>query len=227
MSEPVPLDTSPPDTSASPHRAHSPRTVRAAVVTISDTRTPETDESGRYLAGQLRAAGHTVVETLIVPDDAVPIRSALVRLMRVADVVLTTGGTGIAGRDVTVPVVESLLTKPIPGFGELFRMLSYAQVGGAAMLSRAVGGLGRGSLLFALPGSLNAVRTAWEGLLAPELGHLVYEMVRQGQPGMGLPGVGLPPRPVLEGSPSPAPAEPPRPVGRHSSRPALNNPDHE
>lgn len=216
MSEPGPFS---PDASAAQHRAQSPRTVRAAVVTISDTRTPETDESGRYLAGELRAAGHTVVETLIVPDDAVPIRSALVRLMRGCDVVITSGGTGIAGRDVTVPVVESLLTKPIPGFGELFRMLSYAQVGGAAMLSRAVGGLGRGSLLFALPGSLNAVRTAWEGLLAPELGHLVHEMVRQGQPGAALASASY-----GAGASAPSPADPARQIGRHTLRPATNEP---
>ncbi|MHA0034402.1 MogA/MoaB family molybdenum cofactor biosynthesis protein [Deinococcus sp. PESE-38] len=118
--------------------------MRAAVMTISDTRTPDTDESGRYLAEQLTASGHELVERLIVRDDAVEIRSAVVQLMRVADVVLTSGGTGIAGRDVTVPVIESLLVKPIPGFGELFRMLSYGQVRGAAMLSRALGGMGRG-----------------------------------------------------------------------------------
>ncbi|WP_243759703.1 MogA/MoaB family molybdenum cofactor biosynthesis protein [Deinococcus radiodurans] len=171
-----------PAAGAAQHRREAPRSVRAAVVTISDTRTPDTDESGRYLAEQLTASGHELVERLIVRDDAVEIRSAVVRLMRVADVVLTSGGTGIAGRDVTVPVIESLLVKPIPGFGELFRMLSYGQVRGAAMLSRALGGLGRGALVFALPGSLGAVQTAWEGILRDELGHLVYEMVRQGQP---------------------------------------------
>ena len=196
--------------------------MRAAVVTISDTRTPETDESGRYLAEALRAAGHTVVETLIVPDDALPIRAALVRLMREADVVLTTGGTGIAGRDVTVPVVESLLTKPLPGFGELFRTLSYGQVGGAAMLSRAVGGLGRGALLFALPGSLNAVKTAWEGLLAPELGHLVYEMLRQGQSGPAQ--VSLSGRVGAAQPTHPTPADQARHVGRHTPRSRLTEP---
>ncbi|MHA0038200.1 MogA/MoaB family molybdenum cofactor biosynthesis protein [Deinococcus sp. PESE-13] len=171
-----------PAAGAAQHRREAPRSVRAAVMTISDTRTPDTDESGRYLAEQLTASGHELVERLIVRDDAVEIRSAVVQLMRVADVVLTSGGTGIAGRDVTVPVIESLLVKPIPGFGELFRMLSYGQVRGAAMLSRALGGMGRGALVFALPGSLGAVQTAWEGILRDELGHLVYEMVRQGQP---------------------------------------------
>lgn len=180
---------------AESHRAAAPARVRVAVVTVSDTRTPDTDQSGQYLVGELGRAGHLVSEALIVPDDAVPIRTALVRLMRQNEVILTTGGTGIAGRDVTVPVVESLLVKPIPGFGELFRWLSYEQVGGAAMLSRATGGLGRGALIFALPGSVNAVRTAWEGLLRDELPHLVYEMVRQGQgPAfVGRPGTLAPP----------------------------------
>ncbi|MFC5848258.1 MogA/MoaB family molybdenum cofactor biosynthesis protein [Deinococcus petrolearius] len=184
MSDPAgPPSTITPSTATPQHQAAGPGRVRAAVVTISDTRTPETDTSGQYLRAQLLAAGHEVTGHVIVRDDAVEIRSALVRLMQGCDLVITSGGTGIAGRDVTIPVVESLIVKPIPGFGELFRMLSYAQVGGAAMLSRALGGLSRGALLFALPGSLNAVQTAWEGLLRDQLGHLVFEVARQGQPG--------------------------------------------
>lgn len=171
-----------PSTATPEHQAAAPRRVRLAVVTISDTRTPETDESGNYLRDEILGSGHELVEQIIVKDDAVDIRAALVRLMRDTDVVLTSGGTGIAGRDVTIPVVESLIVKPIPGFGELFRMLSYQQVKGAAMLSRATGGLGRSSLIFAMPGSLNAVQTAWEGILKDELGHLVFEVARQGQP---------------------------------------------
>ncbi|MBB5374691.1 molybdenum cofactor biosynthesis protein B [Deinococcus metalli] len=155
-----------------------------ALVTISDTRTPETDTSGQYLMTELRAAGHELVGYRIVKDDAVEIRAALVQFSREAQIVLSSGGTGITGRDVTVPVVESILTKPIPGFGELFRMLSYQQVGGAAMLSRAVGGLCRGAAVFAMPGSLNAVKTAWEGILRDELPHLVFELERHGQPGV-------------------------------------------
>ncbi len=165
------------------HLAHSPRRVTAAVLTISDTRTPETDTSGQYLRAALEGAGHTVTGARIVRDDAPEIRAALSELMPGAQVVISSGGTGIAGRDVTIPVVESLLTKPMPGFGELFRMLSYPEVGGAAMLSRAVGGLAGRTLLFALPGSLNAVRTAWEKLLADELPHLVFEVFRHGQEG--------------------------------------------
>lgn len=169
------------------HRA-APPSVRAAVLTVSDTRTPETDTSGAYLLAELRAGGHEVTGYRVVRDEQDEIRAALAELMRGAVVVISSGGTGITGRDVTIPVVESLLSKPMPGFGELFRMLSYREVGGAAMLSRAVGGLAGGSLLFALPGSLNAVKTAWEGLLRDELGHLAFEVARHGQPGPGQPG---------------------------------------
>lgn len=172
------------------HHADAPRSVRVAVLTVSDTRTPETDESGAYLLAELRVAGHEVVGYRIVPDEQPSIRATLTELMGVAEVIVSSGGTGITGRDVTVPVVESLITKPLPGFGELFRMLSYREVGGAAMLSRAVGGLAGHTLLFALPGSLNAVRTAWEGLLRGELGHLAFEVVRQGQPHGGQSGGG-------------------------------------
>lgn len=162
--------------SAQDHRHQAPKHVRAAVLTVSDTRTPETDASGAYLLGELAAAGHELSGYQIVRDEEGEIRAALALLLPISQVVISTGGTGIAGRDVTVPVVAGLIHKPLPGFGELFRMLSYAEVGGAAMLSRAVGGMTReGALLFALPGSLNAVRTAWDKLLGRELAHLVYE----------------------------------------------------
>ena len=178
-----------PNASAQLHREAAPPSARVAVLTISDTRTPETDTSGLYLMDELRAAGHVVVGYRVVKDDAVEIRAALVQYAREAQIVLSSGGTGITGRDVTVPVVESLLTKQFPGFGELFRMLSYQQVGGAAMLSRAVGGLCRGAAIFAMPGSLNAVKTAWEGILRDELSHLVFEIERHGQPGVMQTGV--------------------------------------
>jgi molybdenum cofactor biosynthesis protein B len=166
------------------HVAAASAPVRVAVLIVSDTRTPDTDTSGQYLLAELRAQGHQVTSYRIVKDDAVEIRAALVAFVREATIVISSGGTGITGRDVTIPVVESLITKPIPGFGELFRMLSYAQVGGAAMLSRAVAGLCRGAVVFALPGSLNAVTTAWEGLLKSELSHLAFEVTRHGQPGV-------------------------------------------
>ncbi len=164
------------------HINASPDRVRVGVLTISDTRTEQTDTSGQYLLTELRAAGHEVTEYRVVRDDALEIRGALNALMKVSQLVISSGGTGITGRDVTIPVVESLLTKPMPGFGELFRMLSFREVKGAAMLSRAVGGLANSTLIFALPGSLNAVQTAWEGLLRDELTHLVFEMTRQAQP---------------------------------------------
>ena len=161
------------------HDAAAPRSVQVALLTISDTRTLETDESGQFLERVLQEAGHQVLSRVVVKDDAAQIRACLLERMGTVQVIISSGGTGIAGRDVTIPVVESLITKPMPGFGELFRMLSYPQVGAAAMLSRAVGGLAGNTLIFALPGSLNAVETAWKGLLESELPHLVYEVFRQ------------------------------------------------
>ena len=170
------------------HIEASPDHVRVSLLTISDTRTEESDTSGQYLTSELRAQGHEVVDYRIVRDDALDIRGALNALMRQSQLIITSGGTGITGHDVTIPVVESLITKPMPGFGELFRKLSYREVKGSAMLSRAVGGLAGSTLIFALPGSLNAVQTAWEGLLRDELGHLVFEMTRHVQPGVsGVP----------------------------------------
>lgn len=170
------------------HIEAAPDHVRVGLLTISDTRTEESDTSGQFLMTELRAQGHEVVDYRVVRDDALDIRGALNALMRVSQLIITSGGTGITGRDVTIPVVESLITKPMPGFGELFRMLSYREVKGSAMLSRAVGGLAGSTLIFALPGSLNAVQTAWEGLLKDELGHLVFEMTRHIQPGVsGVP----------------------------------------
>lgn len=165
------------------HRAAAPEQVRVAVVTISDTRTRADDSSGDYLEGALREAGHLLSARHLVRDEPAQIREVLGQLLASeAQVVLTSGGTGIAGRDHTVPIVESLILKPLPGFGELFRMLSYQEVGAAAMLSRATGGLARGGLIFALPGSRNAVATAWEKLLKDELPHLVFEFTRHAQP---------------------------------------------
>ncbi|MFC6617465.1 MogA/MoaB family molybdenum cofactor biosynthesis protein [Deinococcus radiophilus] len=165
------------------HLPDQPVQLRAAVLTVSDTRTPENDHSGAFLRAALEAAGHRVLETRIVPDEARAITEQLQAWLDAeVDLILTTGGTGITGRDVTIPAVEALLTKPLPGFGELFRMLSYHEVGAAAMLSRAIGGLAGRSLIFALPGSKNAVQTAWDRLLVGQLQHLAAEVHRQGQP---------------------------------------------
>jgi molybdenum cofactor biosynthesis protein B len=162
------------------HRSQAPASVRCAVVTVSDTRTDATDTSGRAIADLLGAAGHAVVLRALVPDDRVRLSALLEELLarEDVDVVLTTGGTGISARDGTYEVVIALLEKRLDGFGELFRMLSYTDVGPAAMLSRACAGLARGRIVVALPGSEAAVRLAMQRLLLPELGHLVREARR-------------------------------------------------
>ena len=166
--------------SVAEHKAQSPRDVRCYVVTISDTRTEETDSGGRAIIDLLAAAGHTVVGRAIVKDDPEAVRGTLERQLANpgVQVIITTGGTGITSRDSTYEAVSSLLDKRLDGFGELFRMLSYQQVGSAAMLSRACAGLVAGHIVAALPGSEAAVRLAMEKLLIPELGHLVREATR-------------------------------------------------
>ena len=162
------------------HKAQAPREVRCWVVTISDTRTEETDTGGRAIVELLRAAGHLVVGRTIVKDDHELVRGTIERQLANPEVqvIITTGGTGITSRDSTYEAVSSLLDKRLDGFGELFRMLSYQQVGSAAMMSRACAGLVAGRIVAALPGSEAAVRLAMEKLLIPELGHLVREATR-------------------------------------------------
>ena len=163
---------------AAAHRAAAPDAVRCAVLTVSDTRTPETDTSGRLIRELLSEAKHQVVDYRIVPDEPALIREALGGWVGRAEIqaILSNGGTGIAARDTTYDVVVALLEKRIDGFGELFRMLSYQEIGAAAMLSRAVAGVHRGRLVVAMPGSTNAVRLAMTSLILPELGHLIYEI---------------------------------------------------
>src|SRR5882724_8366417 len=162
------------------HKAHAPRSVRCFIVTVSDTRTEATDTSGRVIADLLTAAGHVVAGRAIVKDDADLVRGTLERQLASADVqaIITTGGTGITSRDSTYEVVAGLLNKRLDGFGELFRMLSFEQIGPAAIMSRACAGLVAGRIVVALPGSENAVRLAMDRLLLPELGHLVHEATR-------------------------------------------------
>jgi molybdenum cofactor biosynthesis protein B len=151
--------------------------VAVFVVTASDTRGEAEDESGRYLRESAAAAGHTLAGYRIVKDDPAAIREALEEAARAgADAILVNGGTGIAGRDRTYEAVEGLLEKRIDGFGELFRMLSYAEIGAAAMLSRAVAGVWGGRAVFSMPGSKAAVRLAWEKLVGPELPHVLREL---------------------------------------------------
>jgi molybdenum cofactor biosynthesis protein B len=162
------------------HKQHAPRSVRCFIVTISDTRTEDTDTSGRAIADLLAAAGHQVAGRTIVKDDAAIVRSTIERQLATFDVqvVISTGGTGISSRDNTFEAVNTLLEKRLDGFGELFRMLSYDQIGAAAMLSRATAGLAAGRIVIALPGSEAAVRLAMEKLVLPELGHLVQQAAK-------------------------------------------------
>jgi molybdopterin adenylyltransferase len=162
------------------HRARAPATIRCYVITVSDTRTEETDTGGKAVVELLTAAGHTVIAKRIVRDEPEEV-AALVRLQAATDhvdVIITTGGTGITRRDSTFEAIDGLLEKRLPGFGELFRMLSFQEIGPAAMLSRACAGTCRGRVVVALPGSENAVRLAMTRLLVPELGHLVAETRR-------------------------------------------------
>ena len=166
------------------HRRHSPRSVRVAILTISDTRTSTTDASGATLKGLLEGAGHSISHVAIVPDEPERVREWVrARLAEPGcDGVITTGGTGIAPRDSTLEALASMVEKPLPGFGELFRTLSYQEIGSAAMLSRALGGVASGRFLFCLPGSPQAVTLALEKLILPELPHLLAEMRKKEQP---------------------------------------------
>ena len=162
------------------HKAQAPRTVRCFIVTVSDTRTDETDASGRAIADLLTAAGHQVGGRTIVKDDPDLVRGTIERQLASPDVhaIITTGGTGITSRDSTYEAVSGMLQKRLDGFGELFRMLSYQQIGSAAIMSRACAGLAAGRIIVCLPGSEAAVRLAVEKLLIPELGHLVQQATK-------------------------------------------------
>jgi molybdenum cofactor biosynthesis protein B len=166
---------------ADDHRAQATAQggVPLAVVTVSDTRTPENDESGQTIRTMAEAAGHAVVDYRIVKDEPDQVARALEEFAAgMARVIIFNGGTGISARDRTYDVISKALEKPLPGFGEIFRMLSYEQVGAAAMLSRATAGVYRGRVVVSIPGSPAAVRLAMEKLLLPELRHLAWELVR-------------------------------------------------
>ena len=153
--------------------------LRCAVITVSDTRTEETDRSGSLMQVRLEKAGHDTVLYRIVPDNPAVIKDAMTKLAGKVDVVLFNGGTGISKRDRTYEAITSMLDQELPGFGELFRMLSYEEIGAAAMLSRATAGVYKNTLIISTPGSLNAVKLAMEKLVIPELKHLVWEVIRQ------------------------------------------------
>ncbi len=166
--------------STSVHRKEAPTSVTVSVITVSDTRTVESDTSGRAIAELLAAAGHRVAGRTILKDEPADVEAAVRHGIAdpQVDVVITTGGTGITSRDGTYEAIDRVLDKRLDGFGELFRMLSYPEIGAAAMLSRATAGLAGGTIVIALPGSEHAVRLAMEKLVLPEIGHLVREARR-------------------------------------------------
>lgn len=158
------------------HKAAAPLRVRCFVLTVSDTRTVETDTSGRAIVELLTAAGHDVAGSAIVKDEPADVIRLVSDQLGMVDAVITTGGTGLTSRDSTYDALASLLEKRLDGFGELFRMLSYQDIGSAAMMSRAVAGTARRTFVASLPGSEGAVRLAMEKLLLPELGHVVQQL---------------------------------------------------
>jgi molybdopterin adenylyltransferase len=168
---------------AQEHREKAGRgPVTIAIVTVSDTRTPETDANRQYIESRMAELGHSVAAYRLIKDEPDQVAAALDELCALPAVrlVLFNGGTGIAPRDTTYDVISRHLEKTLPGFGELFRMLSYDEVGAAAMLSRATAGVYRNTVVFSMPGSTNAVKTALEKLIIPELNHLAWEVVRIG-----------------------------------------------
>ncbi|WP_436669322.1 MogA/MoaB family molybdenum cofactor biosynthesis protein [Paenibacillus kandeliae] len=161
------------------HRAEAPDTVKCMVLTVSDTRTTETDTGGQLIQSLLRQHGHEVVYYQIVRDDYNQIRELLHDYAErtEVDAILLTGGTGIAPRDVTYEAVQSLLNKELPGFGEIFRYLSFTEdIGSAAILSRAIAGTMGATAIFSMPGSRGAVKLAMERIILPEIGHVIREI---------------------------------------------------
>lgn len=162
------------------HRVYAPESVRSAVFTVSDSRTPATDSSGQLIQERLEAAGHAVSNRTILKDDRDAIRTAVLASLGNPDVdaIIVTGGTGVSPRDVTPDTIEPLLQKVLTGFGELFRMLSFEEIGAAAVLSRALAGTAEGTVVYVMPGSSAAVRLAMERLILPEIAHVVGQLRR-------------------------------------------------
>ncbi len=164
--------------SVSEHRRSAPRSVACFVLTVSDTRTPATDTSGDAVARLLIDNGHTVMGRAILRDEPDHVLHEIQSQLAAdgVDAIITTGGTGVSRRDSTHEAVTALFDKRLDGFGELFRMLSFEEIGAAAMLSRATAGIASGRAIFVLPGSESAVRLAMTRLILPELGHIVSEL---------------------------------------------------
>ena len=162
------------------HKAHAPHSVGCMVVTCSDTRTPETDTSGQLIMRLLKEQGHQVLAYRLVKDEPLLIKERIGEALRTEGIqaVIVNGGTGISRRDSTFEAVDAMLEKRLDGFGEIFRALTYQEIGSPAIMTRATAGTIHGRVLFSTPGSENAVRLAMEKLILPELGHLIKELTK-------------------------------------------------
>jgi molybdenum cofactor biosynthesis protein B len=162
------------------HKELSPKAVTCAILIISDSRTEKTDESGKYLLEKLESNGHTVIDYALLKNDSETIKNKLNEYLEQEElqVIITSGGTGVSMRDVTVETVTPMLDKMLDGFGELFRTLSYMEIGSASIMSRAVAGVISGKIILCIPGSLAAVKLAIEKIILGEIGHMVREATR-------------------------------------------------
>lgn len=162
------------------HKERSPRSVSCAVLTISDTRTEQDDESGGLIKQKLTQNGHRVMSYSILKDEADSIKQKISELLRQEElqVIITNGGTGVSHRDVTVETISPILEKKLDGFGELFRFLTYQEIGTGSIMSRALAGVAGGKVILCLPGSPGAVNLAMDKIILPEIGHLVREATR-------------------------------------------------
>ncbi len=162
------------------HKRQAPQSTNCAILVISDTRTEKTDESGQLLRQRLDESGHQVISHSLLKNDTAAIKEKLNELLSntAVQVIIASGGTGLSHRDLTVETVSPILEKKLDGFGELFRFLSYQEIGSSSMMSRALAGVARGKVILCLPGSLGATRLALEKIILPEIGHMVRETTR-------------------------------------------------
>ena len=162
------------------HKHHAPRSIGCMVVTCSDTRTPESDTSGQLIQKLLKEKGHSIAAYHLVKDEPAQIKERIAEAIAndAVQAIIINGGTGISRRDSTFEAVDAMLEKRLDGFGEVFRYLTYQEIGSPAIMSRATAGIIKGRVLFSTPGSENAVRLAMEKLILPELGHLVKELTK-------------------------------------------------
>ena len=162
------------------HKEKAPQKVSCAVLTISDTRTEQDDESGKLITEKLSQNGHRVMFYSVLKNEADSIKRKIDELLRQEElqVIITSGGTGVSHRDITVDTISPILEKKLDGFGELFRFLSYQEIGTASILSRAIAGAAGGKVILCLPGSLGAANLAMDKIILPEIGHMVREATR-------------------------------------------------